>query len=37
VDERLRLLRRQVFDDGFPVVRAAGAADFVKLGMQQLF
>jgi hypothetical protein len=30
-------LQRQELDDGRPVVRATGAADFVKLWMQQLF
>jgi hypothetical protein len=30
-------LRSQEVDDGFPVVRATRATDFVKLRMQQLF
>ncbi len=29
-------MRSQEVDDGFPVVRATGAAYFVKLRMQQL-
>ena len=32
----MRLFRGQEVDDGFPVVRTTGAADLMKLRMQQL-